>query len=64
MDISLINEIGANIGVISAVALAAVAGGDKIALIIIKTLGNIRDAWWETFPKKQIDPPQVNNRWD
>ena len=34
--------------------LAAVAGFDKVALIVIKTLSNIRDAWRENFGNNKI----------
>jgi hypothetical protein len=32
-------------------ALAAIAGIDKLFLIVIKTMSNIRDAWHENFKK-------------
>ena len=32
-------------------AVAAVVGADKFFLVLITTLGNIRDAWRKTFPK-------------
>ena len=53
-----------NWGVIVASLGAVVASADKFALVVIKTLGNIRDAWRETFPKKVIDKPQPDNRRD
>jgi len=34
---------------------AAIAGADKVFLVLITTLGNIRDAWRRTFPKNE-DP--------
>jgi hypothetical protein len=41
-----------NWGMISAGCLAVIAGADKIFLILIATMGNIRNAWRSTFPKK------------
>jgi len=34
--------------------IAAVAGFDKVALVVIKTISNIRDAWRQEFPKKEV----------
>ena len=34
--------------------IAAVAGFDKVALVAIKTISNIRDAWKQEFPKKEV----------
>jgi hypothetical protein len=48
---TVLQAIEDNLGVVSATALAIIAGFDKLALVVIKTLGNIRDAWRETFPK-------------
>ena len=38
--------------VITGAALVVVAGIDKVALIFIRTLKNIKDSWRESFPKK------------
>ena len=37
--------------VVLASLTAAVIGADKVLLIVITTLGNIRDTWLKTFPK-------------
>jgi hypothetical protein len=42
-----------NLSIIGASILAFIAGFDKIALVGIKTLANIRDAWRASFPKKE-----------
>jgi len=34
-------------------ALAVLAGFDKVALVFIKTLDNIRDAWVDAFGNKK-----------
>jgi hypothetical protein len=44
-----------NWGVISATAMAVIVGADKIFLVLITTLGNIRDAWMATFPKTKTE---------
>lgn len=53
-----INEVGSTLEMLSdnwelllGYALAAVAGFDKVAQMFIKTLANVRDAWYEAFPK-------------
>lgn len=38
---------------ITGAALVVIAGIDKVALVIIRTLRNIRDSWYESFPKKK-----------
>jgi hypothetical protein len=50
-----------NLPVISASCLAVIAGADKIFLILIATIGNIRDAWRQTFPKNE-DPKESDPR--
>jgi len=35
-------------------ALAAVASFDKLAMVCIKTVSNIRDQWYQSFPKKYV----------
>jgi hypothetical protein len=32
----------------------AVASADKLAIVIISTMKNVRDAWYTAFPKKYI----------
>jgi hypothetical protein len=41
-----------NMGLISGYALAILAGIDKVALVAIKTMENIKHAWQQAFPKK------------
>ena len=35
--------------------IAAVAGFDKVAMVFIKTLENIRTQWDQSFPRKRKD---------
>jgi hypothetical protein len=51
-----------NLPMISATCLAVIAGADKIFLILIATMGNIRDAWRNTFPKKQLPKEETDPR--
>jgi hypothetical protein len=44
-----------NLGLIGGYILAIIAGFDKVALITIKTISNVRDAWYDSFPKKYKD---------
>jgi hypothetical protein len=57
---NVIMDITNNWEVISVSILAIVAGFDKVALIVIRTLGNIRDEWYAVFPgsTKTPDPPR------
>ena len=38
--------------IIAGSLLVIVAGIDKVALVLIRTLKNIQDSWRESFPKK------------
>jgi len=51
MEIEILETLMANWDVVLASALAVTAGADKIFLVLITTMGNIRDAWNRTFPK-------------
>jgi len=48
---------------ITGAALVVVAGVDKVALVCIRTLRNIKDSWYESFPKKEMppDPLELEN---
>lgn len=50
MIMEIINSLQANMDVVMITALAVIAGADKLFLIMIATIGNIRDAWRKTFP--------------
>ena len=39
--------------IITGATLVMVAGIDKVALVLIRTLKNIKDSWQESFPKKR-----------
>jgi hypothetical protein len=43
-----------NWDVVLASCTAVVVGADKFMLVLVTTLGNIRDTWFQTFPKKYI----------
>ena len=47
----ILTAIQENWDVILASLTAAVIGADKVMLIVITTMGNIRDTWQKTFPK-------------
>jgi hypothetical protein len=53
MEQELLTTLMDNLGLISASCLAVIAGADKVFLILIATMGNIRNAWKSTFPKKK-----------
>ena len=40
--------------IITAAMFGIMAGADKVVLVLIKTMANIRDAWRDSFPKKYI----------
>jgi hypothetical protein len=48
--------IAENWGTVLGYVLAAMAGFDKVALVFIKTVANIRDAWRDSFPGNPYDP--------
>lgn len=48
-----IDALKENWELISVSVLAFIASLDKIALVAIKTLENIRNAWRDSFPKKE-----------
>jgi hypothetical protein len=57
--LSIIDFIVDNWGAIMGYSVALVVGFDKLVLVAIKTLANIRDAWRESFPKKQKELPDL-----
>ena len=50
----LVAWIELNGDVITVTFLAVLAGADKIALVFLKTLSNIRDAWRDYFGKDRV----------
>lgn len=50
--VDLLDWLSDNMGLISGYALAILAGVDKVALVAIKTMENIKHAWQQAFPKK------------
>ena len=51
---TFIDWINTNGDTIMITLVALIAGADKIALVFLKTLGNIRDAWEEEFPSETV----------
>ena len=47
----MLNTLNANWELIMASMVALLAAADKILMVIITSLGNIRDTWRRTFPK-------------
>lgn len=41
-----------NLDIVVASIVIFLASADKIAMVAIKSLGNIKDTWRDTFPKK------------
>jgi len=52
--LDLIDWIKINGDLIMVTILAIVAGADKVALITLKTMANIRDAWRDYFGKDKV----------
>ena len=52
--LEIINIFAENWGAIMGYTLAAIAGFDKVAHMVIKTLANVRDTWRENFPKNYV----------
>jgi len=50
----LINWIELNGDVITVTFLAVLAGADKLALVFLKTISNIRDAWRDYFGPDRV----------
>ena len=51
----ILGPLADNWEMITAGAVAMVAGADQLFIILIATLKNISDAWYAAFPKKE-DP--------
>ena len=49
----ILNKVMENWETITASSLIILASLDKVLLIAIKGIGNVRDAWKESFPKKK-----------
>ena len=57
---TLVNAVMDNWEAIMASILVLIAAADKVFDMAIKTIGNIRDSWQSTFPKKIKDDPPLS----
>jgi hypothetical protein len=50
-----LSALSSNLEAIAAGAVIILIGADKLAIIFISTLKNVRDAWYSAFPKFDDD---------
>jgi hypothetical protein len=59
-----LNTISSNWEAIAAGAAIGLASSDKLAMVFISTIKNIRDAWQAAFPKEPTADKKIKIDWD